>query len=157
MTKDEIELLRNNRCPKCRNWGFIPGPRGGAGQNIFCSNPECKAAYAIAPRHDIQIAQEVGTAPDHYYPPQVHCLHGTYGQPLPMCNFIVASFDSNAVPRLAAVPPDAWPIGHAWVTMDDKGDVTCKACREVLKGLPKGKGVPAPPKVDFVRGAMKCS
>lgn len=121
-----VAMIRSNQCPACGNWGFIPGPRGGAGQNIYCANPHCRTAFMVAPRHDIQMAERVGEAPDHYYPPQVHILrHGA-----PLCNFAGAiTLDNGPPPRIVAVTPDAWPIGHSWVGQEDFEEATCKACR----------------------------
>jgi hypothetical protein len=118
LSNDEtVAIIRANRCPACTNWGFIAGPRGGAGQNIYCANPNCRAAFMIAPRHDIAIAQRVGLADAHFYPPQVHVLH--YGHPL--CSFAVGT------------TPDAWPIGHSWVGRDECELATCKPCRDLAR------------------------
>lgn len=127
MSEVAVSSIRNNKCPACGNFGFIAGPRGGAGQNIYCANPACRVAFMVAPRHNIAMAESVGTAPDHYYPPQVHILqHG-----FPLCNFAGSiTLESGPPPRMIPTTPDAWPIGHSWVGREDFELATCKACRE---------------------------
>jgi hypothetical protein len=128
MTDAEVELIRKNQCPVCKNWGFIPGPRGGAGQNIYCANPNCRASYMVWRHATISSWLEyVGRAPDHYYPPQVHILAAG----LPLCNFASSfTIDNGPPPRMLPTTPDMWPIGHAWVGREDFEQATCKACRE---------------------------
>ena len=127
MSEADVLLIRHNQCPACKNFGFIPGPRGGAGQNIYCANPHCRAAFMVAPRHNIVMAERVGEAADNYYPPQVHILrHG-----MPLCNFAGSiTIDNGPPPRIVPTTPDAWPIGHSWVGVEDFELATCKACRE---------------------------
>jgi hypothetical protein len=128
MTDEEIASLRRNQCPTCTNWGLLAGPRGGAGQNLYCANPQCRAAFLVAPRHDIHCAHRLGEAPDHYYPPQVHII--TPGGH-PHCNFAGSlTIDNGPPPRIVPTSPDAWPVGHAWVMVDRFEQSTCKACRE---------------------------
>lgn len=127
MNDADVAMIRGNQCPTCRNWGFLPGPRGGAGQNIYCANPDCRAAYMVAPRHNIAIVEYVGEAPDNYYPPKVHILrHG-----MPLCNFAgTFTVDNGPPPRILAATPDMWPIGHSWVGADELDLATCLVCRE---------------------------
>jgi len=126
VTDDALALIRSNRCPLCKNWGFIPGPRGGAGQNIYCCNPECRAAFMVAPRHNIVFAQHVDKAPENHYPPQVHILSA--GQPL--CNFAGSiTIENGPPPRMLPITPDMWPIGHSWIGRDEFELSTCPACR----------------------------
>lgn len=127
LTDAEIKLLASNQCPACKNFGFIGGPRGGAGQNIYCANPQCRAAFMVAPRKAIMLAQRVGTALECYYPPQVHILH--HGQPL--CGFAGYHWlDNGPPPQIEAVLPDEWPVGHSWVGREDFELATCPQCRE---------------------------
>ena len=127
MTEAEVAMLREDQCPACKNWGFHGGPRGGAGENIYCANPLCRAAYMVAPRHNICMAERIGEAPDNYYPPKVHILrHG-----MPMCNFAGSlTINNGPPPRIVPVTPDAWPRGHCWVGAEDFELATCLACRE---------------------------
>jgi len=130
MSEADVELIRANQCPACKNWGFIPGPRGGAGQNVYCANPSCRAAFMVAPRHNICMAERVGEAPDYYYPPQVHILSGGF----PLCNFAGSiTVDNGPPPRIVPATPDSWPIGHSWVGREDFEVATCKACRERVR------------------------
>jgi len=127
LTDSEVATLKANQCPVCKNWGFIPGPRGGAGQNIYCANPRCRAAFMVAPRHNIVIAERVGEAAEHYYPPQVHILSAG----LPLCNFAGSfTIDNGPPPVMVGMTPDMWPIGHSWVGREDFELSTCKACKE---------------------------
>lgn len=34
-------------CPDCSTRGFIPGPRGGMSQNIYCKNSMCRSAFNL--------------------------------------------------------------------------------------------------------------
>jgi hypothetical protein len=53
-----LEALRRDQCPDCGWLGFRGGPRGGAGQNIFCLH--CSAGFNVAfPRHIIFV-QRIG-------------------------------------------------------------------------------------------------
>ena len=135
MSDADVAMIRENQCPTCGNWGFLPGPRGGAGQNIFCANPGCRSAYMIAPRHNIVLAELVGLAPDNYYPPKVHILrHG-----LPLCNFAGSlTINNGPPPRMVPMTPDMWPIGHSWVGGEDSEQCTCGACRERAGGKSNG-------------------
>jgi hypothetical protein len=127
MVEADIETVRQNRCPRCGNWGFIAGPRGGAGQNIYCCNPECRAAFMVAPRHRIAFVEHVGEAPDCHYPPKIHILRGGFA----VCNFSNSfTVDNGPPPRILPMVPDMWPIGHSWVGIEDFDLATCKTCRE---------------------------
>jgi hypothetical protein len=127
MSDADLETIRRNQCPACKNWGFIPGPRGGAGQNLYCANPECRAAFMVAPRHNIALAEVVGKAPEHYYPPRVHILSGGFA----LCNFSSPIIlDNGPPPRMLPPTPDTWPVGHSWVGREDFEQCTCTACRE---------------------------
>lgn len=128
MSDADIEMVRQNQCPACGNFGFIPGPRGGAGQNVYCANPACRAAYLVAPRHDIHLVERMPeAAPDHYYPPKVHILSGGF----PLCNFAGSiTLDNGPPPRMVPMTPDMWPIGHCWVGREDFEKATCGACRQ---------------------------
>jgi len=126
LSDEDVGSLRRGQCPACKNWGFIPGPRGGAGQNIYCCNPVCRAGFMVAPRHNIHLAQRVGEAPDCHYPPQVHILSG--GQAL--CIFHgYLTIDNGPPPRMVPVTPDMWPIGHSWVGREEFELATCPQCR----------------------------
>jgi hypothetical protein len=127
LTDSEVATVKANQCPVCKNWGFIPGPRGGAGQNIYCANPKCRAAFMVAPRQNIMLAERVGDAPEHYYPPQVHILWGGSA----LCNFAGSiTINNGPPPRVLPTTPDMWPIGHWWVGREEFELATCKACRE---------------------------
>jgi len=54
-----IDALRQDVCPDCgETEGFVDGPRGGAGRNIFCKH--CRAGFNVAwPRH-ILFAHRIG-------------------------------------------------------------------------------------------------
>ena len=129
MIADEkiVALIKSNRCPDCGNYGFIGGPRGGAGQNIYCCNPECRAAFMVAPRKSILMVQSVGKAPECHYPPRVHILH--HGRA--MCGFHGYHWvDEGPPPVLEPVLPSEWPIGHSWVGRKDFEISTCPQCRQ---------------------------
>jgi hypothetical protein len=53
-----LEALRADRCPDCDNVGLEGGPRGGAGQNIFCR--QCGAGFSVARPRFIFFAQRIG-------------------------------------------------------------------------------------------------
>ncbi len=130
MSDADVELIRKNCCPNCKNFGFHSGPRGGAGQNIYCANPACRAAYNIAPRHNIVVAEHVGTAPEQYYPPRVHILRA--GQPL--CGFAGYRWlEYGPPPRFEQTFPEDWPVGHSWVGIEAFEDSTCDACRKAAR------------------------
>jgi hypothetical protein len=59
LTAREIDSLRTDTCPDCKGHrGFEPGPRGGAGQNVFCVS--CGQGFNIVyPRYVIW-AQRIG-------------------------------------------------------------------------------------------------
>src|SRR4051812_18494031 len=116
ITDAETLSVQSNRCPDCYNWGFIPGPRSGAGQNIYCANPECRAAFMVGPREHILVVERVDTAPEAFYPPRVHIVSGYR----PLCNFS------------SAASSEEWPVGHSWVTLDDPEAATCHSCRVAL-------------------------
>jgi len=123
----DLFAIINNRCPDCGNYGFIGGPRGGAGQNIFCANPECMAAFMVAPRKAPMIVQRVGKAEECHYPPKVHILAGG----VTLCRFHGYRWlDEGPPPSLAAIMPVEWPIGHSWVGRDEFEDCTCPQCRK---------------------------
>jgi hypothetical protein len=61
--------INNNQCPDCRNYGFVPGPRGGAGRNIFCANPGCRAGFNVAPLDHVMLVERIPAGGDQYYPP----------------------------------------------------------------------------------------
>ena len=126
LSEADVALIRANQCPVCKNFGFIPGPRGGAGQNIFCCNPGCRAGFNVAPRHNICMASRSDDGPDNYYPPKVHILR--YGRAL--CNFSGSfTVDNGPPPRILPMTPDMWPIGHCWVGQENYEEATCVACR----------------------------
>lgn len=52
-----VDALRRNVCPDCGNLGLDAGPRGGAGQNIFC--PNCGAGFNVAWPRYIVMAQRI--------------------------------------------------------------------------------------------------
>jgi hypothetical protein len=58
MNEIEIDALRRDQCPDCKSLaGLDPGPRGGAGQNIFCRS--CGSGFNVAwPRH-IMFAERI--------------------------------------------------------------------------------------------------
>jgi hypothetical protein len=39
--------LNRDQCPDCAAFGFRPGPRGGASQNIFCRG--CGSGFNVGP------------------------------------------------------------------------------------------------------------
>lgn len=122
----DAESIAKNRCPVCSNWGFIEGPRGGAGQNIFCANPTCRSSFNVAPRHKIVMVHRIGLAPEAFYPPRVHILR--HGQPL--CGFAGYFWiETGPAPRTMAKTPSAWPIGHSWVGAEDFELCDCSMCR----------------------------
>lgn len=126
MTDAEVELIRTGQCPACRNYGFHEGPRGGAGQNLYCCNPNCKAAYMVAPRGNIAMVEYVGKAGDEHYPPKVHILVTGF----PLCSFMRwQTIDNGPPPRMVPVTPDMWPPGHSWVAREDFELSTCQACK----------------------------
>jgi len=59
-TEDDrvIDALRRDTCPDCGNLGFDGGPRGGSGQNIFCS--DCGSGFNVATPRYIIFAQRIG-------------------------------------------------------------------------------------------------
>lgn len=124
----DLAKLAANQCPACGNFGFIGGPRGGAGQNLYCANPNCRAIFTVAPRHNIVMAERnEGQAGEQFYPPRVHILSG--GQPL--CGFAGYRWLDNGPPPLfVAITPDEWPIGHSWVGRESFELSTCPACRK---------------------------
>jgi hypothetical protein len=49
-TEGAVLALRSDACPDCGRLGLTPGPRDGAGQNLFC--PECGGGWNVTqPRH----------------------------------------------------------------------------------------------------------
>lgn len=55
----EIEQLRHDICPDCKSaHGFVGGPRGGIGQNIFCT--ECHAGFNVAYPRMVIWGQRIG-------------------------------------------------------------------------------------------------
>jgi len=124
----DLEAIQANRCPDCGNHGFIGGPRGGAGQNIYCANPQCRAAFMVAPRGRVMLVQRVGKAQECYYPPQVHILkHGAA-----LCGFMGYRWiDEGPPPELEAVFPSEWPVGHSWIGHNEPlAASTCPQCRK---------------------------
>lgn len=55
---DLITCLRNDQCPDCDQYGLDGGPRGGAGQNIFCKN--CGSGFNVALPRMILMAERIG-------------------------------------------------------------------------------------------------
>jgi hypothetical protein len=53
-----LNALRTDTCPDCRSLGLRAGPRGGAGQNIFCD--ACGSGFNIAYPRFIIMAQRIG-------------------------------------------------------------------------------------------------
>ena len=127
-TERILTAIRENRCPDCGNWGFAMGPRGGVGRNIFCAQPTCRSGFNIAPvpgggavGHKYSaafpmFAQRIDRGRDCYYPPQIHILNS--GRPL--CAFLWE-------------PPSEWPVGHAWVGLDERTHATCSDCKAAAK------------------------
>lgn len=55
----DIAALVRDQCPDCNSMdGFDSGPRGGAGQNIFCR--ECGSGFNVAQPRQIVFAQRIG-------------------------------------------------------------------------------------------------
>jgi hypothetical protein len=53
-----INALQRDQCPDCSRPGLRGGPRGGAGQNLFCDG--CGSGFNIAlPRH-VMFVQRIG-------------------------------------------------------------------------------------------------
>jgi hypothetical protein len=52
-----IMALQRDQCPDCKRLGFVGGPRGGAGQNIFCAN--CGAGFNVALPRSIVMAERI--------------------------------------------------------------------------------------------------
>jgi predicted RNA-binding Zn-ribbon protein involved in translation (DUF1610 family) len=110
LADDQVRVaLTNNRCPDCGNYGLTPGPRGGAGRNLFCANPGCRAGFNVAPLDEPAFIQRIDKGRDCYYPPRMHLL-GDHG---PLCAFLFAQ-------------PSEWPIGHAWTRTP--AQATCPDC-----------------------------
>ena len=57
----EIEQVRHDICPDCKSpAGLVPGPRGGIGQNVFCS--ACHAGFNVAYPRMVIWGQRIGPA-----------------------------------------------------------------------------------------------
>jgi ribosomal protein S27AE len=54
----EIEALTRDTCPDCGHLGLDGGPRGGAGQNVFCG--KCGSGFNIALPRFVMMAQRIG-------------------------------------------------------------------------------------------------
>jgi hypothetical protein len=121
-----LNAINNNRCPDCGNYGFAMGPRGGAGRNIFCANPACRAGFMIAPLDEVLIVQRIDKGRDCLYGPLAHVmstvlvLPGSKGEvQLPLCVFNTDG-------------PDHWPIGHS--VAQNVREITCPDCRRAATG-----------------------
>jgi hypothetical protein len=52
-----LKALQQDTCPDCGADGLLPGPRGGAGQNLFCD--ACGSAFNVALPRYIITAQRI--------------------------------------------------------------------------------------------------
>src|SRR4030095_635812 len=118
-TVEERAALMANRCPSCGNYGFIEGPRGGASLNVYCFNPECRAAFNVGPA--FAVAHRIGRARRCHYPPLVHIIQGMY----PMCRFTMNTVE--------------WPLGHRRVAISHARNADCPDCLAVLRNQGKRK------------------
>jgi hypothetical protein len=53
-----IYALQRDLCPDCGHLGMRGGPRGGAGQNIFCE--ACGSGFNVALPRNIMFVQRIG-------------------------------------------------------------------------------------------------
>lgn len=118
-TPEDRTMLAVNRCPSCLNYGFIEGPRGGASRNIYCFDPECRAAFNVGPV--LMIAQRIGRARLCHYPPLVHIIEGMYA----MCRFTMIADTVH------------WPYGHRAVDMAHARNADCPDCLTTLRSRGK--------------------
>jgi hypothetical protein len=59
-----VDSLRQDICPDCNSRaGLHPGPRGGAGQNIFCIG--CGMGFNVARPRFIMFAERIGKGKGH--------------------------------------------------------------------------------------------
>ena len=62
VTTAERAMLAGNRCPDCLTFGLLPGPRGGAAQNVYCNNAVCRSAFDITRyRGEVVFAERINT------------------------------------------------------------------------------------------------
>jgi hypothetical protein len=52
-----IYALQRDQCPDCDHFGMRGGPRGGAGQNIFCNH--CGAGFNVALPRNVMFVQRI--------------------------------------------------------------------------------------------------
>jgi ribosomal protein S27AE len=53
-----LSYLQRDVCPDCGNQGLDGGPRGGAGQNLFCG--KCGSGFNVALPRAIMFIQRIG-------------------------------------------------------------------------------------------------
>lgn len=63
MNEKQMHDLRDDVCPDCGHHGLRPGPRGGAGQNIFCD--QCHAGFNVAYPRYIVMAERIRKPNEH--------------------------------------------------------------------------------------------
>jgi hypothetical protein len=52
-----IASLQRDQCPDCNEHGFVDGPRGGAGINIFCAH--CGSGFNVALPRAVFMVQRI--------------------------------------------------------------------------------------------------
>lgn len=55
--KEVLMHLQMDRCPDCHRYELIPGPRGGASQNLTCGH--CGSKWNVAPPRYIMFVQRL--------------------------------------------------------------------------------------------------